>query len=330
MKKLVSLVLALMLVMGLASALADEPQLTFTYAEVNPEDSLMGKTANAFKEKVEELTGGSVTINIQFSGVLGAEGDVLDTMIGGGGTIDIARVATFSLNSYGTKKTLLLSIPYTFSGREHFWKFAASDLGQEFLSEPSEVGLGIKGLFYVEEGFRNFFFTMPVEDVAGIAGTKIRVSTDPIMTGMVEGLGASPTVVSFTELYTSLSSGVVDGAEQPIVNYQSNAFFEVAPYMLLDQHTLGCAEVIITEDAWNKLSDSQKAAFVEAGKYASEFNAGLSADIEAECVAELEAAGVTFVEVADKQALKDACADLIASYTADYQTEYETIVGLAD
>jgi TRAP-type C4-dicarboxylate transport system substrate-binding protein len=328
MKKLVSLVLALMLAMGCAAALAEEPQLTFTYAEVNPEDSLMGQTANAFKAKVEELTGGSVTINIQFSGVLGAEGDVLDTMIGGGGTIDIARVATFSLNSYGTKKTLLLSIPYTFSGREHFWKFAASDLGQEFLNEPSEVGLGVKGMFYVEEGFRNFYFTAPVEDVAGIAGKKIRVSTDPIMTGMVEGLGASPTVVSFTELYTSLSSGVVDGAEQPIVNYQSNAFFEVAPYMLLDQHTLGCGEVIITEDAWNKLSETQQAAFVEAGKYASEFNASLSADIEAQCVEQLVTAGVTFVEVPDKQVLKDACADLIAQYTADYQTEYEIIVGL--
>jgi len=250
-------------------------------------------------------------------------------MIGGTGTIDIARISTFSLNNYGAKKTSLLSVPYTFENRAHFWKFAASEEGAKLLSEPAELGLGITGLFYVEEGFRHFFFTKEIASMADLTGKKIRVSTDPTMTGMVEGLGASPTVVAFGELYTALSSGVVDGAEQPIANYQSNKFYEVAPYMILDGHTLGNGEVIITEAALAKLTDNQKAALTQASKVAREFNAGLSEENEQKCLEEMKANNVTFVEVTNVQEWKDACAKIIATCIAGMETEYQAICDLA-
>ena len=114
------------------------------------------------------------------------------------------------------------------------------------MDEPSQLGLGVKGLFFVEEGFRNFFTKEEVTDISGMNGLKIRVSTDPILTGVVEQLGASPTVISFTELYSSLQTGVVDGADQPTALYESNAFNEVAPYLIEDEHTMSASEVIIT------------------------------------------------------------------------------------
>ena len=195
------------------------PAVTLVYAEVNPlEGTIVGQTATAFKEKVEELSGGSITIDIQANGVLGAESDVLDTMLGGGGTIDMARISAFALTSYGGEKSSLLSVPFTFVNRDHFWNFATSDLAQEFLLEPHENGSGIRGLFYGEEGFRHFFTVKPISGMEDLAGMKIRVSNDPIMTGMVEGLGANPTVVAMGELYSALQTGVVDAAEQPIAN----------------------------------------------------------------------------------------------------------------
>ncbi len=333
MKKLLVLAMVLSMTLGMAAVghadVASDPKVTLVYAEVNPEDSLMGKTALVFKEKLEELTGGSVTIDLQASGVLGAENDVLDAMIGGTGAIDITRISAFSLTNYGTQKTKLLSMPFTFESRAHFWKFASSDLGTQFLSEPSELGLGVTGLFYVEEGFRHFFFTKEVADITGVQGTKIRVSSDPTMTGMVSGLGASPTVVSFGELYTALSSGVVDGAEQPIANYQSNKYYEVAPYMILDGHTLGCGEVIIAEAALAKLTDGQKAALEEACKVARDFNAGLSEENEQKCLEEMKGLGVTFVEVTDIQPWKDACAAVITSGTAGQEADYQAICDMA-
>ena len=83
---------------------------------------------------------------------------------------------------------------------------------------------------------------------------------------MVKALGANPTVVSFTELYSALQTGVCDGAEQPIANYKSNAFPEVAPYLMLDGHTLGAVQVVITDNAWAKLNEQQQGWIMEAAK----------------------------------------------------------------
>jgi len=207
----------------------NDPHVTLTYAEVNPLDSLMGQTAQEFKRAVEELSGGSITINIQASGVLGAEGDVLDSMLGGVGMIDLARVSAFSLTPYGAARSSLLSVPFTFEDRDHFWSYADSPLAYELLMEPHVIDLGIRGLFYVEEGFRHFFTRSAIAGKDDLAGLQLRVSTDPIMVGMVESLGATATVVPFGELYSALQTGVVDGAEQPIVNYLANSFHEVAP-----------------------------------------------------------------------------------------------------
>ena len=90
---------------GDAAAPTGDP-VTLVYAEVNPLDTIVGQTATAFKEKVEELSGGNITIDIQHSGVLGSENDVLDTMLGGGGTIDMSRISAFALTSYGGQKSM--------------------------------------------------------------------------------------------------------------------------------------------------------------------------------------------------------------------------------
>lgn len=99
---------------------ANDPAVTLVYAEVNPLDTIVGQTATAFKEKVEELSGGSITIDIQASGVLGSENDVLDNILAGGDTIDISRISAFTLTSYGCEKSMLLSIPFTWESREHW------------------------------------------------------------------------------------------------------------------------------------------------------------------------------------------------------------------
>lgn len=326
MKKVLALVLALVLVLGCTSALADA--VTLTYSEVNPLDTIVGKTAQFFKEKVEELTGGSVIINIQHSGVLGTEAQVLDGILSGSGTVDIGRFSAFQFTAYGCNKAKLLSIPYTFVSRDHFWNFANSELATEFLAEPQSVGLPLRGVCYGEEGFRHFFFRNEVTDINSLKEMKIRVSEDPVMTGMVKNLGANPTVVSFTELYSALQTGVVDGAEQPIANYRSNAFPEVAPYLMLDGHTLGAIQIVITDMAWAKLTEEQQAAIMEAGKLTQAYNAELSASEEAKVLEQLKADGVHIIEVEDKAPWVEACKETIEKNTADQAELYQQIVNM--
>ena len=93
---------------GDAAAAASDPKVTLVYAEVNPLDTIVGQTGSHFKEKVEELTGGSVVVDVQASGVLGSENDVLDAILGGSTSIDISRISAFALTSYGCNKSKLV------------------------------------------------------------------------------------------------------------------------------------------------------------------------------------------------------------------------------
>lgn len=313
---------------GDAAAAASDPKVTLVYAEVNPLDTIVGQTGSHFKEKVEELTGGSVVVDVQASGVLGSENDVLDAILGGSTSIDISRISAFALTSYGCNKSKLLSIPFTFENRAHFWNFANSELAPEFLNEPQELGLPVRGIFYGEEGFRHFFTVKPVSGIADFKGLKLRVSNDPVMNGMVEGLGANPTVVSFGELYSALQTGVVDGAEQPIANYKSNAFPEVANNLILDGHTLGAVQAVITDNAWNKLTENQQAAVMEAAADTQAFNADLSETAENKVLDELKSSGCNVVDVPDKAPWQEACAKVISENTSDQAELYQKLLDM--
>ena len=351
MKKILSILLSVVLLVTLMACGAPEPSeenagdlntenvgteetkapkevITLVYAEVNPLDTIAGQTAKAFKEKVEELSNGTIIIDVQHSAVLGSEYEVLESMLEGTGTIDLARISAFALTNYGGEKSKLLSLPYTFASREHFWNFATSDLAAEFLLEPYENGSKVRGLFYGEEGFRHFFSTEPLQSIEDLQGLNIRVSEDPVMVRLVESLGATPTEVPFGDLYTALSRDEVDAAEQPLSNYQSNAFDEVAGNVILDGHTLGAIQVIITDDAWTRLTAEQQDILMQAGAYASEVNRTISEQMETEVMAELMKAGCTIVEVTDNGPWKEAVASLITEQIAGMEDLYQQILDM--
>lgn len=312
---------------------AAEGAITLTMAEVNPlENTVCGAMDLKFKETVESLSGGQIQIDLQGGGVLGVEADILDGMLGGTGTVDICRISAFALTSYGTKKSVLLSLPYTFADRNHYWNFANSELGQEFLNESEELGLGVKGLYFGEEGFRHFFTVAdkPISSPDDMKNMKIRVSNDPIMTAMVQSLGATPSPVSMSEIYSSMQNGTIDGAEQPTVNYAGNSFQEVGPNLTLDGHTLGAMMTIITDSAWEKLTEEQQGWILEAGKVASDYCREVSESKENEVLEQLKADGINVIEIADKTAWQEACKPIADEYAAgDLAETYQKLLDLA-
>lgn len=308
-------------------AQGSEP-VTLVYAEMNPLDTIAGQTAVAFKEKVEEISDGNITIDIQHSGVLGDETTVVKAMAGGDDSIDLARISPIALNSYGVKKAKLLELPYVFTGHEHFWKFASSKLADEILAEPAEMGKNFRGLFYGEEGFRHFFTSKDVAGIEDFVGMKVRVSNDSVVNGMVQALGGTPVVVSFSELYLALQNELVDAAEQPLINYKSNAFAEVASTLILDGHTLGTMEVIISEASWNSLSDQQRDWLKEAGDYAASYNRKIAEEEEKKALEELKAGGVNIVEVKDISPWREACESVIQNNIAGMEDLYQQIVDM--
>ncbi len=326
MKKLFSIALVLVMLLSCASALAE---VTLTYAEVNPvEGTVVGDVALAFKSKLEELSGGEVLVDIQASGVMGDEKTVLANILGGDTSVDVVRISAFALNQYGAQKSVFLTLPYVFTSEEHYWNFVESDLAKEFLAEAKEVGLPLTGLAYGEEGFRHFFFKNEVKGIEDLKGLKIRVSDDPIMTGMVSGLGAAATTVSFGELYSALQTGVVDAAEQPITNYLSNSFQEVAPYLLKDGHTLGTIELIVTDAALAKLTEEQQAMVQEAADYAMQVCKESVTTKQEEAAQTLIEKGATIIEVEDKTPWQEATKSVLEDNIKGMEDLYEQILAL--
>ncbi len=335
MKKLFAILLALAVMLGCTAAVAE---ITLTYAEVNPvpttleenaeKGSVVSDVAWAFKTKLEELSGGEIVVDLQGGGVLGSEKDVLANILGGDTSADIVRISAFALNQYGAKKSVFLTLPYVFGSEEHYWKFVKSDLAKEMLAEAKEVGQPWTGLAYGEEGYRHFFSKVDIKTIEDLKGLKIRVSDDPIMTGLLQGLGAAFTPVSFGELYSALQTGVVDCAEQPITNYLSNSFQEVAPYMLRDGHTLGTIELIATDSCFDKLTDEQKAMVQEAADYAmAECEKSVMARQE-EAYNKLIEMGCTVNEVEDKTVWQEATKAVLEANIAGMEDIYEAIMAL--
>ena len=188
------------------TASTGEAEIVLKYAELNPDGHIMDECADYFAEQVAEMSNGRIEIDVFPAGQLGDEKTAYQTIQMGGGAIDICRGNTNSLADFGAEKLNLFGLPFVFQGREHLWNVLESEIGADFLAEPQEKGMGMVGLFYLDEGSRNFFTieSKPIESVEDFKGLKLRVPTTLIMEGTTTALGASATPISFSELYSSL------------------------------------------------------------------------------------------------------------------------------
>lgn len=299
-------------------ASVSEPEMVFKYAELNSDDNINTRVGYEFAKYVDEMSNGRIKIEVYSASTLGDEKTCLNALQMGGGTVDMYRANTNSLSDYGFQKLNMFGLPFIFTGREGMWKVLEDEqLGRAFLTEGAEVGAGMVGLFYMDEGARNLFTTKEITGLSDIKSRKIRVPETQLMMDTMKALGAEPTPISYSELYSSLQSGVVDGAENGYPGYDSNKFYEVAPYYLLSGHTFSPGVVLMAEAKWNALSPEDQKILLEAGQKASDWNKG---EIEAEEVAlraSLEEKGVTIIEMTpeDTAAAQTACEPVWADYT---------------
>ena len=256
--------------------------------ELNSLDSVMGQMLKKYSDIVYEKSKGKIYIEVYASSQLGDERSQMQAVQMG--SLDIFRANTVFVGDFGAKKLNLFALPYLFSSRDHLWKVLDSKIGDELLKDLENNNIGMRGLCYVEEGSRHFFVTgdKTIESPDDLKGLKLRVSETSILMDTVKALGASPTPLSFGELYTSLQTGVVDGAEQPISGYWSNSFNEVAPNFVLDGHTYSPGMLVISDRTWDKLSDEYKKILLEAGDELENYNKSFVEDEENKLLEDLK------------------------------------------
>lgn len=256
MKKLVAMILCLMLLYT-SVALADE-NLTIRFSTQNVPDSAPYYGMEAFKEKLEELSKGSIQVELYHSGSLYAADAEYDAIACG--DLEMMLTDQYWLMDYMPYMSTLTA-GYIFSGYEHMYKVLNGEIGNRLYEDVANT-LGLRPLGACYFGARVLSFREGlgkiIETPDQMAGLTFRMPGTTAYLFLGEALGASPTPLALGEVYLALSTGTIDGQDNPLVMLDTNKFYEVTESITLTNHTLSSVWPAISEDFWQKLDDAQK------------------------------------------------------------------------
>src|SRR5699024_3092762 len=210
-KRLVVLQAVLGAALVLGAAAPGLAQTKFTIAHVLSTSSHYSAGAKAMMAALEELSGGSIELREAHGGSLGGERELIEaTQMG---TLDLVITSTGPVGNF-VPATEIFDIPFLFTSFEHAHAVLDGPIGQAVLEKFPEHGL--RALAWAENGFRNLTNSVrPIRTPADAKGLKIRTMENPIHIEAFKTLGILPTPMDFTELFTALEQGTVDGQENP-------------------------------------------------------------------------------------------------------------------
>lgn len=251
-----------------------------------------------FAQRVGYYSGGRLQFDVFPNGQLGSETQTLEQMQSG--TLDAAKVGGATLGSF-IPVAKVFSLPYLFRDSEHYWAVLNGEIGDDLLEGLTTTGegnpSGFRGLTYYDAGSRNFYAKRPILKPDDLKGMKIRVMNDPVAIDTMKAMGASPTPISWGELYTALQQGVVDGAENNPPSYVSSRHFEVCKEFSFDHHSRIPDLLIISDSTWQSLSEEEQGWVRKAADESSEFQrAAWEAGVQ-EALGIMKEQGVTVHEV---------------------------------
>lgn len=262
---------------------------------------------------VKERTNGRIEIDNYFDAVLGDEKSAIEQCQYGG--LEFARVNISPMCEF-VDNLNALSMPYIYKNDEHFWKVTES-LGMDMLQSDEMKAAGFYGLTWYDGGTRNFYNSKrEIHTPADMKGMNIRVQESNLMISMVEALGAVATAMPYGDVYSGLQTGVIDGAENSLVQYKEVSHCEVAKYFTLDGHTRAPDMLVMSEKVRQQLSDDDVKIIADAAIESWEYQRKLWAEAEADVRADLEAAGNVIIDLTEDefQQFVDACSPLWETY----------------
>ncbi|TGN67501.1 TRAP transporter substrate-binding protein [Paracoccus liaowanqingii] len=309
---------------GLAASLmattAMAANVTLKLGHLANEENIWHLAALHFAEQVATGTEGRVEVQVFPNESLGKEIDVINGMQLG--TADMT-ITGESLQNWAPMAALL-ALPYAYRSLEHMDEVASGEIGEQIEAQIIEMA-DIRPLTYFARGPRNLSAGREITTPADLNGFKLRVPNVPLFVSAWQALGANPTPMAFSEVFTSLQNGTIEGQENPLALFQSGGFYEVQKTVNLTEHVRSWIYLTISENAWNKLSEADQAIVQAAADSTQAFEREMFMENEQELVAQLEAEGVTFVEV-DQEAFAEAARDaVIAGVAEDIRPTVEDI-----
>nr|WP_245881446.1 TRAP transporter substrate-binding protein [Thalassospira marina] len=271
---------------------ANAAEMTLKLGHLANEQNSWHKAAVKFGEELSKLTDGRIDVQVFPNETLGKEIDLINGMQLG--SVDMT-ITGESLQNWAPMAALL-AVPYAYSSLEEMDEVASGDIGKKIEEQIIERAR-IRPIAYFARGPRNLTSNRPIKTPADLNGLKLRVPNVPLFVDVWKTLGARPTPMAFSEVFTSLQAGTIDAQENPLALIDSASFNEVQKYVNKTEHVRSWIYLTISELTWQKLSDDDKKAVMEAASRAQEYERGLFLDDEQRLTKELQEKGMTFVDV---------------------------------
>ena len=297
-------VTALALALGATASVSQAAELRGW--NIHVEDYPVSHGMEQFLAEVSEKTEGRIKGKIFHGGVLGSQPDAIEqTRLG---AIDFG---VFSLGPMGqaVPETNVVSLPFIFKSIDQMYRLMDGEGG-------AAIGAGLEakglvGLAYYDAGARSFYNSIkPINSPDDVKGMKVRVMNNDLFVGMIESMGGNATPMAFAEVFQSIKTGVVDGAENNPPSYESTNHFEVAKYYSLSQHLIIPECLCMSKKSWDKLSAEDQAIVQAAATASAETQRKLWKEREAASMAVVVEGGVIVNEVENKAPFQEAMASV--------------------
>lgn len=264
-----------------------------------------------FAEIVKAKSQGRIDVQVAPSGQLGDDAAMVTALRTG--ALDI------SANSQGAVANAVpeyaaYGMPFLFAAADQAFKVLDGPLGKELAQKSAEKGLIVLG--YWDNGIRHMTNSKrPITKVEDMKGLKMRTPPDSVLVDIMQALSAEAQQIKFAELYVALQQGVVDGQENPLMNFHASKLYEVQKYLSLTSHQFQMTPFVMGKRSWERLSEADRKIVQEAAQEATALQRKLSADADQKLLEDLKSKGVQ-VSTVDKAAFEKATASVDAKWIA--------------
>jgi tripartite ATP-independent transporter DctP family solute receptor len=288
------------------------------FADSQPETTGIVIHIKRFGEILEEKTDGRIKVEIYPNAMMGSGGECMQQVQMG--SLDMYRSDASVVYDFGVDSMKIPGLPYLFENKKHAEKVLHGEIGKEFLQDITDADIGFVGVGWLVDSGRNIFNrNKPVTKIEDVKGLKLRSLEGSIFMDSKEALGMNPTPLAFSEVYTGLSTGVIDGATNTLDSYVNNKMYEVAPYFVKSEMIYNPCPVVFSAKNWANYSpedqqliiDSWAEAMVEHDKYAAE--------LEERLIKEAKDHGYEVTELEDREKWVEAVQPVIEANSAGYE-----------
>jgi len=263
----------------------DEQVITLKGAVQFGEDHAFTRTIRKFEELVKEYYDKPVEFELHLNSELGLEKDYFVYMSLGiavdYGIVSPAHMSTFS------ESAPLIDMPFLFRDVDHWNNVLESDALQPIVDDISEKA-DVNLMGYAGGGVRNLIVNKPITNMRELKGLSIRVMGAPIQTRIFQAIGASPSVIAYSEVYNAIQTGVIDAAENEAAGIQQMKFYEVGPEISQTQHAITVRPLCFSEKTLRRLPPDLQTAIIKSGREAGTFGRKIESTEDAAILSNLE------------------------------------------